>query len=167
MLARIDGTPLIELTVRSLTSGGVERVVVVLAPGEAEIALPQGIQVAVNPDPSRGMFSSIQEALRVDSGDPLIVLPGDMPFVSPETVRQLLATYAARPSVVSPRYRGKRGHPVVLPPHLRDEILDAEATTNLHEVLKRHAASRVDIDVADSGVTRDVDTPADLMSEVG
>ena len=69
-----------------------------------------------------------------------------------------------RTAIVSPRYRGKRGHPVVLPPELRDEIRAADPSLTLHDILKRHPDLRVDVDVDDQGVVRDVDTVADLSS---
>jgi molybdenum cofactor cytidylyltransferase len=91
-----------------------------------------------------------------------VVLPGDMPFVRPETVRAVLAKYRERPAIVSPRYKGKRGHPVVMPLSLRDEIASTAPTANLHEVIKHHQEERVDLEVDDPGVVRDVDIPADL-----
>ena len=120
------------------------------------------VRAVENPDPSRGMFSSIQEGVAQAQGDLLLVLPGDMPFVSPETVRSVIARYAERPAIVSPRYRGKRGHPVALPIALRDEIGSADPHGNLHDVIKKHPELRVDLDVDDRGIGRDVDTAADL-----
>jgi molybdenum cofactor cytidylyltransferase len=108
------------------------------------------------------MFSSLQAGLAEAEGDALVVLPADMPFVQSGTVAILLDVFAARPAIVSPRYQGKRGHPVVLPPALRDEIRAAEATMTLHDVLTRHPDQRVDVDVQDRGVVRDVDRVSDL-----
>ncbi len=51
---------------------------------------------------------------------------------------------------------------MILPPALRDEIRAAEPTITLHDILKRHPDERVDVDVEDRGVVRDVDRPADL-----
>lgn len=168
LLADIGGVPLLERTVRSLLDGGVERAVVVLGPGEKEVrdkvpALGETrVQVALNRDPSRGMISSIQAGLRESNGDPIVVLPGDMPYVTAATVALLLDAHRSREAIISPRFDGKRGHPVVIPGRLRDEILEADTRATLHEVLKRHASERVDIDVYDRGVLRDVDTPEDL-----
>ena len=169
MLAAIDGQPLLERTIQSLLAGGVDEVVVVLGP-EAEAvraAVPvlngePRVHMMINPDPSRGMFSSLQVGLRGASGDPVVVLPGDMPFVQPATVALLLAAYRRAPGIVSPKRLGKRGHPVVLPPAVAAEILLAEPTTNLHLVLHAHPDQRVDLEVADGGVVRDVDTVGDL-----
>jgi len=60
------------------------------------------------------------------------------------------------------RYRGKRGHPVALPAFLRDKIREAKPGATLHDVIHAHADMRVDVDVQDRGITRDVDRKEDL-----
>jgi molybdenum cofactor cytidylyltransferase len=169
LLAPVDGEPLLDHTIRSLLEGGVTEVIVVVgtdARGELERDVnamnDSRVRPVENPDPSRGMFSSIQVGVATANGDALVVLPGDMPYVRPETVRAVIAKYRERPAIVSPRYKGKRGHPVVMPLSLRDEIAATAPTANLHEVIKHHQDERVDLDVDDAGVVRDVDTPADL-----
>jgi molybdenum cofactor cytidylyltransferase len=170
LLALVDGEPLLDRTIRSLLDGGVSEVIVVVGTdGRAELERDVNamndarVRPVENPDPSRGMFSSIQIGVATASGDALLVLPGDMPFVRAETVRAVIEKYREKPAIVSPRYRGKRGHPVALPLSLRDEIRDTPATANLHEVIKKHADQRVDLEVDDPGINRDVDTPADLF----
>lgn len=169
LLADVGGQPLLERTLRSLLDGGAERVIVVLGPGAEEVgekipALGEPrVRVEVNRDPSRGMLSSIQTGLREAKGDPILVLPGDMPYVTAGTVTLLLDAYRKRDAIASPRFDGKRGHPVVIPGRLRDEILEADpASATLHDVLRGHASERVDVEVYDRGVLRDVDTPDDL-----
>lgn len=166
LLASVGDAPMLERTVRSLIDGGVDRVVVVLAPGADELRrllepIPR-VETAVNRDRDRGMLSSIQAGVRAGRGDPILVLPGDMPYVEPATVAALLRRHAEDGAIVSPRFRGKRGHPVVIPGRLRDEILGAKETETLHDVLRRHATERADLDVEDKGVVRDVDEPGDL-----
>lgn len=168
LLAEIEGRPLLERTVASLVDR-MARVIVVVGPDAEELkrAVPSlahpKVSVVANPDPSRGMLSSIQEGLKtVDWADAYAVLPGDMPYVRSETVKALAEQFACSPGIVSPRYRGKRGHPVFVPGTLRDEILAEPPTSNLHAVLKRHPSARVDLDVHDAGVVRDVDTVEDL-----
>ncbi len=166
LLAPVGDAPLIERTIRSLLDGGVDRVVVVLAPGADRlrdlIERIAHVDVAVNRDRDRGMLSSVQAGLRAHRGDPILVLPGDMPYVEPATVAALLRRQEEDGSIVSPRFRGKRGHPVVMPGQLRDEVLAAPDGETLHDVLRRHASERVDLDVEDKGVVRDVDVPRDL-----
>lgn len=168
LLASVGSDVLLERTIRSLLDGGVERVVVVLGPDASDIrkGVPaldaRGVRVATNRKPERGMLSSIQAGLREAGGDPILVLPGDMPYVEAATVSTLLREQATRGGILSPRFDGKRGHPVVIPGSLRDEILAAADGATLHDVLRAHASDRTDLDVYDRGVIRDVDEPKDL-----
>jgi molybdenum cofactor cytidylyltransferase len=169
LLVPIAGEPLLDHTIRSLLEGGVAEVIVVVsADTRRELARDVSamndarVRPVENPDPSRGMFSSIQVGVATATGDALVVLPGDMPYVRPETVRAVIAKFRERGAIVSPRYKGKRGHPVVMPLSLRDDIAATSPTANLHEVIKRQQGQPVDLDVNDAGVVRDVDTPADL-----
>ena len=174
LLASIDGEPLLDHTIRSLLEGGVTEVIVVVG-ADARRELERDVNAmndprvrpVENPDPSRGMFSSIQAGVATANGDALVVLPGDMPYVKPETVRAVIAKFRERSAIVSPRYRGKRGHPVVMPLSLRDEIAATSPTANLHEVMHHHQDDRVDLDVDDAGVVRDVDTKGDLEPSRG
>ena len=60
----------------------------------------------MNPDPSRGMFSSIQIGLAAAQGDPSSCFPGDMPFVRPATVAaRALRSEQALAAIVSPRFQ--------------------------------------------------------------
>lgn len=166
LTADIDGEPLLNHTLRSLLHGGVDRVIVVTAPDAAAldgVALIDDARVTrvVNPDPERGMFSSIRTGVAAAAaGDLLLVLPADMPFVKAETVRNIVAASGAAAAIVAPAFDGKHGHPVALPFTLRDEILNEPATSTLATVLERHP--REWIDVGDRGVVRDVDTRGDL-----
>jgi molybdenum cofactor cytidylyltransferase len=169
LLTPIDGEPLLDHTIRALLDGGVAEVIVVVG-RDARAELERDVNAMLDPrvrpvensDPQRGMFSSIQEGVAQAQGDLILVMPGDMPFVSPDTVRAVIAAYERRPAIVSPRYRGKRGHPVALPASLRDEIRTADPRSTLHDVIHAHTDLRVDVDVDDRGVVRDIDRPEDL-----
>ena len=169
LLTLIDGEPLLDHTIDALLEGGVAEVIVVVgSDGRAELErdvnamLDPRVRAVENPDPSRGMFSSIQEGVAQAEGDAILVMPGDMPFISPDSVRAVIAAFEREPSIVSPRYRGKRGHPVALPGSLRDEIRAARPASTLHEVIHAHMDMRVDVDTDDPGVVRDIDRPEDL-----
>jgi CTP:molybdopterin cytidylyltransferase MocA len=168
LLVKVGERPMIEATVRSLLEGGVKRIVVVVPPDSDALRAAltgmgmDSVEVTTNRARERGMFSSIQAGVREAHGDPILVLPGDQPWVEPATVAALLARYEQEPAIVSPRFNGKRGHPVVIPSRYRAEILGAADGVTLHDILKAHAGERVDMDVYDRGVVRDVDVPGDL-----
>ena len=166
LVALIDGTVLIDLTIRSLLDGGVDLVVVVMAPGaslsESKLLDDHRVQTIVNDDPSRGMFSSIQTGLAVAEGDPVVVLPADMPFVQSRTVATVLDACVRQGRLMVPVYDGRRGHPIAFPAALREMVLRASPDSTLKEALASARVDRIELGVDDPGILRDVDTPADL-----
>lgn len=165
------GDPILHCTITSLLSGGVDDVFVVIRPDMADaiaavpiiaIATARNVHVLINGMHMNGMFSSIQVGIAASEADVYAVIPGDMPFVKPETVRRVMDAWADARGIVSPRHQGKRGHPIAVPLSLRDEILASKPTSNLHEVIKKHLSERTDLEVDDPGINRDVDRPEDL-----
>src|SRR5262245_11281832 len=168
LVADVGGTPMLERTIRSLLDGGVPRVVVVLAPDvtlESVSSLrDRRVRTAVNENPARGMFSSVQAGIAAARArDAIVLLPGDMPFVNGRTVSRVLAqAKKSSGAIVLPICAGKHGHPIVIPHTLRDAILSAPETSTLKEALAKTGAQYVEVDVDDRGVLRDVDTVKDL-----
>jgi molybdenum cofactor cytidylyltransferase len=165
LVADVGGEPLLNRTLRSLLDGGAAHLVVVLAPNTAlptvELLNDERVLRVVNPDPSRGMFSSIQIGLASADGDPILVLPGDMPFVQPATVAAVLALATRTGRIVSPRCQERHGHPVAFPGRLRAAILHADPASNLNDALKTEGG-RLELEVEDGGVLRDIDVLKDL-----
>ena len=169
LIADVGGHRLLDRTIRSLLDAGAEQVVVVLPPDAHWTTLIEAlddrrVQTIVNPDPSRGMFSSIQLGARAVDESPTAVLPGDMPFVRTETIEKLLTAGRRTRGIVAPRFNGRRGHPIIIPGDVREALVAADATSRLDEFLVSQPNWRVDIDLDDAGVLRDVDTKEDLTS---
>ena len=166
LLARFNGEPLINWTLWSLLDGGIGHVIVVTSPEADFSAAPlmsdPRVRVAINEDPSRGMFSTIQAGISVTTGDPLVVLPADMPFVASSTVTEVVLASIRRHRVVIPVYAEQRGHPIAIPATFRKALLLAPAGTTLKHALAAAGADPIELPVGDPGILRDVDTPADL-----
>ena len=166
LLADVGGTPMIARTIASLLDAGVARAIVVTRAGQHFEGVPaltdSRVTTVVNPDPARGMFSSIQAGLAAAVGDVVLVLPADMPFVASGTVAAVAAHAAATQSVIVPVYQGRNGHPLAIPAAVRDRLLPLDPATTLKDALAAVGASREILDVPDPGVVRDVDVPGDL-----
>lgn len=166
LLADVGGVPLVERTLAALLGAGVDRVVVIVRAGDVFAGATSfgdaRVTTVVNPDPARGMFSSIQAGLAAAGGDVLLVLPADMPFVTPATVRAVASRAAATQAVVVPVHDGRRGHPIAIPGSLRARLAALVPATTLKDALTTVAGERERLDVPDPGILRDVDVPADL-----
>lgn len=166
LIADVGGVALLERTLASLLQAGVERVIVVVRHGDAFDAVPSladaRVATIVNPDPDRGMFSSIQTGLAVAGGDAVLVLPADMPFVPARAVAAVAARAAETDSVVVPVHDGRKGHPIAIPRPLCDRLLTVPPTTTLKDALAGLGAATVRLDVTEPGILHDVDSPADL-----
>jgi nicotine blue oxidoreductase len=164
-LLEVGNLTFIARAVRALRGGGCAPVFVVLAAGDeaaAREAESEGARVLMNEDPGEGPITSLRLAIAAlgPSVQGLVVLPVDHPLVRPETVATLLSQARAREAALTlPVHAGERGHPSifgrVLFPELSDPALEGGARTVAH----RHLADAVLVDVDDSGVRTDIDTP--------
>ena len=166
LLADVGGKPLLDRTLGSLIDAGVSPVVVVTAPDAALDAVSRlgntAVRRAVNPDPSRGMFSSIQQGLVSVGEQAVLVLPADMPFVRPATVETVVRACTRANRVVIPTYQARKGHPVGIPARLVGALVAADPSISLKDALASRGDEPLLVDVDDPGVVRDVDTPGDL-----
>ncbi len=168
LLARFDGAPVLQHVLDALADAGLIGSLVVAAPGMDLAAIDlRGGAVAANPDPSRGLASSLQVGWASattlhPSPDAVLIALGDQPLVRPEVLHMLAAAPLdpVRP-VVAPRYRdtGAR-NPVRIEPAGAALIDEAQGDRGLGPVLDRHPELVRWLDV--DGDNPDVDTAADL-----
>ena len=122
-------------------------------------AAPDTVVTLVNPDYRLGMLTSLQAGLRAcpDTADAVLFTLVDHPAVMPGTVAALLE---AGSDIAIPRYRGKRGHPVLVRRAIALEYLAEPVTSKVRDVIDRHTDAIRYIDVEDAGICDDVDDPA-------
>lgn len=89
----------------------------------------------------------------------VLVALGDMPWITPETLRAVCAAGLTHP-IVAPMCEGQRGHPVAFAWDLLPELARLDGDTGARDLLRRHGVHMLPCD--DAGVLRDVDTVADL-----
>jgi molybdenum cofactor cytidylyltransferase len=109
---------------------------------------------------ARGMGYSIAAgvAARADARG-WLVLPGDMPRVSADTLRTVAAALDYHP-VAYAQHLGRRGHPVGFSAELFSELLSLTGDEGARRLLARYPAVGVEVD--DPGALMDIDTLADL-----
>jgi CTP:molybdopterin cytidylyltransferase MocA len=164
-LLDFEGQTLITRIATTARAAGATGVSVVLGPPDGDRIkprLPPGVAVIWNPDPSRGMLSSVQAGLMQLPHKTLAALiwPVDHPALRTDTVTQIMGASPGR--IIVPRVGGEGGHPVRIPRQFFGGILALPADASLKSFIEANAASVAWVDVDDAGAIRDIDTPADL-----
>ena len=152
----LGGERLVDRAVRVLRDGGCAEVVAVARQG---VDVP-GAVVVVNPDPERGMGSSLRLGLAAASGTRAVIVLVDTPGIGADAVRRVLAVDAP---VVVATYSGRRSHPVVIDRPLWTEVATlADGDHGARPFMRAHPD--LVVEVACEGDPADVDTPADLAA---
>ena len=158
-LLELDGETFLDRLI-GVFSGVCNPVIVVLGYNADQIraGIRRGseAQIVVNPAPERGMLSSLQCGL-VEVPGAAMFTPVDYPCISQATV-EALAVVAEAP-VAMPTFAGRRGHPVRVSSPVVAELLALPLVAQARDVIRRHAASTVLVEVPDVGIVNDVDTP--------
>ena len=154
----LDGVRLLDRAVTVARAAGCAPVIAVVRPG---VAVDDAVAV-VNPEPERGMRSSLALAVEAAAGaDALAVLLVDVPGVSTEAVRQVVAAWVPGRIAVA-AYAGRRGHPTVMAPDLwRAAVELAGPDQGARAFLTAHPELVDDVTVP--GDPADLDTPDDLI----
>ena len=127
--------------------------------------------IVINAEWSRGQLSSIQAAIRslppgITEG--LILCPVDHPLVSATLVGQLIAQFdAAKKSIVLPTYHGRRGHPVIFPHSMYEELLKASPGVGARQVVWAHADAVVPVPTEEEAVVLNLNDPESLKLAMG
>ena len=119
-----------------------------------------GAEVVVNDAYGEGCSSSIAAALDVVRGDVLVLMLGDQPGVTVETVRALIAGRGDAALAVC-RYDDGRGHPIAFGRSVFGELANLHGDKGVWKMLDRGPA----IEVAVPGpIPLDVDTDEDYAA---
>lgn len=162
LLLPLGGDTIVERSVRNALAGCARVILVTGYRGEELARLFSGwesVLVVSNPDYRAGMFSSIRAGVRHVGTDRFFIALADMPLISPEIYRRLALLPTSGPSATRPFFRGKKGHPVLLPSVVIDKILHFDDSHTMQDALQGIPITRLEVD--DQRVIRDIDTPED------
>ena len=164
-------TTVIGAILRQWRELGAGQIVVVHRPDDAPLAAeldrldhPRAYRIE-NPQPERGMFSSIVCAANWPGWKKEIaswaIALGDQPHLNPATLRELLEFSAQNPDAIcQPEFGGHTRHPVILQRAAFAELKSSLAAT-LKDFLKHIRLPRVQCAMTDAGLALDMDTPED------
>lgn len=169
-LLPLGNETVIDRCLKTLHLGGVNEVVVVVSiNGEdvARAARDHGVQIVVNQDESGDMASSVRVGLNSTNPETsgIIVALCDYPLVLPGTVKALIEQHTKHPEfIITPTCQGRRGHPLLLPRSILDELTEG---ITLRDLLKKDATRIREVPLDDTGILIDMDTPDDYRTVCG
>lgn len=159
--------------IRSLNSADFVTVVAGKNEGDlAPIAYANGASIVVNPDPSRGQFSSLQVGLRevLNHGrDTAMITLVDHAPANAATVQILCDAFEAAGNsiwAVVPEFSGKHGHPFIAGREMIEKFLQAPATATARELEHRYQEHIAYVAVSDPLVGVNINTPEDYAKLV-
>lgn len=165
------GTTVVGHLVSQWRNLGAAQIAIVCRPGDAALnaeldraELPRYDRIT-NPDPERGMFSSVLCAASWDGWktdlSAWVITLGDQPHLRNETLAALLKFQREHSnSICQPIYDGRARHPVLLSKPAFEELKGTKAAT-LKEFLRQTRCPPARCPADDPGLVLDVDRPED------
>jgi molybdenum cofactor cytidylyltransferase len=168
LLATLNGMPIVARSAAMLAAETDELWVVVGFESEAVCRALAGVSARMveNEQWELGLSSSLAAGIRAlpSAINAIVIGLGDQPSLDREVVREVIAVWrtTGRP-IVSARYRGTRGHPVLLDRSVFDEASRVSGDVGARDLIARDPSRVAFVDV-NADPPRDVDTRDDLSA---
>lgn len=164
---QVEGKSLLECIAEGYIGNGYKKIVVVLNSdlcdkkwNEYLMPLKEKIKIVENANPELGRFHSIKLGMKhLQSNDFCFIQNADNPFPGKNVIEAL---WQSRSDSVysSPVYKGKGGHPVLVPAMVIHHINTMnDGDYNLNKVLEKF--QRKDVEVSEEAVLMNINTPED------
>ena len=122
------------------------------------------VKVAENPQFARGLSTSMKTGVKACSSETTgyLFFLADMPLISPEDIRAVLAGASSGYSLVAPSYHGTRGFPVYIDRCWKEDLLDVTGDMGAREIIKKNQGKLSLVSTENRGVIMDIDEKEDL-----
>ncbi len=121
------------------------------------------VSVIINEQWQNGQLSSLitgLDAIDENNVDGVLVWPVDHPLVSGVLVEQLINTFMNDSGkLIIPKFEGKRGHPVIFPKSLFNELRAAPLDKGARSVVYRYEETVYELETSEIEILINIDTP--------
>lgn len=162
LIKEVYGVPIIRRVVSAVE--GIDKVIVVGKYYQELMRILEDQVVLYNPYWSKGMSTSLKLGIRFfQDYDGVIVLLGDMPFITRDTVNRIIQSFTVDCDMVVPTHKGVRGNPVLLHKRTFPLIMNLEGDIGARAIMDK--VKKICYVESGEEVLIDVDTPSDLTSK--
>lgn len=163
----LNGKPVVRWAAESLIGSPIDEVIVVAGADDAPVrgalhGLP--VRLIQNPQAAEGMASSLSVGITAvpPGADAAVIALGDEPHAGRDALLRVIERYRqGGASIVAPRFRGVRGHPVLFDRSVFPELRALSGDHGARAVADKDASRLALVDL-DLPKPVDVDTAADL-----
>jgi molybdenum cofactor cytidylyltransferase len=166
-LLEVGSDTFLQRAVQTLRAANCRRIYVVVNAGadwSSGLAPESDVEVVINHHPDSEQVDSLRLALGrlPDSTRGILILPVDLPLVSPESARAVADAFVQDPGpLFLPFHNTVAGHPVLLGRELFDEVLNSTLKEGVRSLIMKHSRDLREVSVVDPGILIDIDTPDD------
>jgi molybdenum cofactor cytidylyltransferase len=170
LTATLSGKPLLCYPAHALIDAGFDARMAVCRPGDAGLRgllAAEDFELVPNPRHDAGMGTSIAAAAghaREKDADGLLILPGDMPFVTAETLERIRDAFAPDEgrSIIVAKAGDRRGPPTLFGRDYFGALCALQGDEGGKSVVEAHPDEVFEVECADEGELDDVDTTGAL-----
>ena len=171
LVADVNGTAMVRHTLGNI-AGVVPDEPIVVTGHEADMVTAAlvglDLKIVHNPKFAAGLSTSLVTGLGAldDEVDGALVCLADMPRVSREDIKKLIAAFdpIENRAICVPTFRGKRGNPVLWGREFFDPMSRVSGDVGARHLIGAHDDKVVEVEVDSDGVILDVDTPEMLKA---
>ena len=172
-LLALEGVSMVRRVAQAALASKASEVIVVTGYQQARVgAEVKGLDVHIvyNRRFQQGLSTSVKTGLWAvsDRSSAVLFIPCDQPHLDTTSIDLLVDTYRrGRGLVLVPAYRGRRGAPVLFDRKFFAELAAISGDEGGRQVLERHAAEVVEVELQDEAPLHDFDTVEELEALVG
>lgn len=171
LLVPIAGQPMVSHVVAAAKNSNLDSITVVTGHDSEHItqllADDETLNFVFNPDYANGMATSLRRGLSAinDDYDAVMVLLGDMPFVSSALIDRLLQSFdpSSERDIVAPLHGERRGNPVLWSIRYLEQLMAIDGDKGGRDLLNKYDQRITLVSTSDDGSIIDIDTPETLL----
>lgn len=161
------GNPIIERVIKAVKSSKIDHIIMVYRDEEIkEIGLRNGIETVYNPRAELGQSEAMKLGINFspDETKAFMFFVGDQPLLNPVTINKLIEFFRTdKYPIVVPKYRGKRGTPVIFSAMLKDELLQIVGDEGGRSIINKRYDEVKIVPFDDTLTGKDIDTWDEYM----
>lgn len=150
----LNGRPIIDIVAENAKNSQLNEVLLVYGKYETAVSIPK----IYNSNYEEGMSTSLISGMSGFSGDAVMILLGDMPFVTSDIINRLYDGYTASDkNIVVPLHNGKRGNPVIIGKKYYNDIMNNKGDKGARDIIKNNLEDVEYIEINNEGIFIDID----------